>query len=139
MRNEFADGIITVDQVVRQMGVEALDANTRATNAPRGVSEIVAYRCFTTSKGVLIMRALQFNFVHHRLETVHATFALEATHGLVQLAVHEPIEGWHRGPVTQVGFILNHHGPAIDSSHNHRAASSQGSAEQFFNGGEISG
>jgi hypothetical protein len=139
LRDEFTDGIITVDQVVCQVRVKTLDTHSRTTHASRGVGEIITHGGRTTSQRVSIVRALEFNFINHRLETVHAPLTLEATHGVVQLTVDKPVERRHGRPVAQVGLILDDHRPTIDSSHDHRTTAGQRSTEQRFNGGEVSG
>jgi hypothetical protein len=83
--------------------------------------------------------ALEVLGVHQLLESVHAPIALEATHGVVQFPVHQPVQGRHRRAVAQVRLVFNNDRTTVASSHYHRAAAGERTPEEFFHHGEIIG
>lgn len=119
------------------MGVQALDADACSPHAPRRLDgpgldgDVPAARC------VGVMGALKSLRVDEFLETVHAAVTLESAHRVVQVGVDEPVEGWHRGAITKVGLVLDHHGTTVTASNDHRAAPREWSSEEFLYRGEI--
>src|SRR5487761_2083433 len=57
--DEFADGVVGADEEVRQVRVQALDADPRTTDPPLRLDHIHAHRGFATAPGVLVVGALQ--------------------------------------------------------------------------------
>jgi hypothetical protein len=131
-RDQRAYGIVEPDEKVGQVGVKAFDPHSRAANATSRLDGIRLDGRGQTSTCVLFMSASQFVRVHHSFKTVDSTLTLESADRLVELAVNQPVQSRHWGPVTQVGFVLDHDGGTVLAPHDDRASTRQRTSHESF-------
>jgi hypothetical protein len=132
VRDEFTDGIVTTNEVVRQVRVQTLHADPRATNAAGRLDAVVVDRRRESSLGVAIVGTLQLGGVDERLESVNSAIALETTHGVVQFAVDQPVQRGHGRAVTKVRLIFNDDRAAVETSYDNRAPPRQRPPHEVF-------
>jgi hypothetical protein len=83
VRHKFTYGVLFTSEEIRQVRVQTLHTHPGAANAARRLDAASLDRCRESSLRVVVVRSLQLRRVDERLEAVHATIALEATHGIV--------------------------------------------------------
>jgi hypothetical protein len=115
------------------MSVQALHADSRATDSPARLDKVSANRCDTAPLSVRIVGPLEFIRVDEGLKAVDPAVTFESTHGVVQLGIDQPKQGGQRRPVAQVRFVLDHDGPAVLGPHYHREPGIERATDQRFN------
>jgi len=138
MRHEFTDGIIRTDEVVGEMGVQALHALARATDAPAGLGTIGAHGGEAAALGVLLVSFLQRVAVDEVFESVDSPIAFDSTHGFVEIRIDQPEERRHRRSVTKVRFVFDDNRSTVESSHDDGAAPREWSTKVLLDDGDIS-
>ena len=136
-RHEFADGVVGASQIVREVRVEALHANTCAAHATTRLRCIESHARSFATRGVFVVRSLERGCIDEIFEAVNAAVTLDATHGGVHFRIDEPKQCGHWGSVTHVRLVLDHDGPSIGVTHDDCATTGQGTAEQGFDNGEV--
>ena len=120
-------------KMISQVRVQALHADACAAHATASLCEFDAHRRGVPSLRIVVVRALEILRVHELFESVHAAFALEPTHGSVQIRIHEPVERGHWRAIAQVRLVFYDDGAAVVATNNDREASRGRSTEERFN------
>jgi hypothetical protein len=128
-RHDFAHRIVRAYEEVREMRVQTLDANARASDTTYGLDEVGAYGRRTPSTGVLVVRALKVVRVHEQLEAVHPAVTFDATDRVMQFRVDQPVERGHGGAVAQVRFVLDDDGTSVNATNDHSESAGEGASE----------
>ena len=124
-------------EVIGEVRVQALDANTGAAHSPARLDSVTSQRGHVASASVVVVGAFEVLGLNESLEAVHPAGAFDATDGLVQFGINQPVQRGHRGAVAQVRLVLDHDRTPVTASHDHRAATREGAAHQCFNDGEV--
>jgi hypothetical protein len=129
----LSHGIIGADEIVRQMGVQALHPDPGAAHSPARLDEVAANGGRASAPGIVIVCSLKVVCIDERLESVDSAFTFETTHGVVQLGINEPIQSGHGRAIAQMWFVLDHHRASVSTPHYDRETSTEGTADQSFN------
>src|SRR5664280_775488 len=81
--DECAHGILGADQKVRQVRVQTLHSDARATHSPSRLDEVRSHRRCLATRPILLVRSSQLLGVDEVLKTVHAAVTLETTDRVV--------------------------------------------------------
>ncbi len=81
--DERAHGVVGADEVVRQVGVEALHPEARAPHATSGLGEFGSHCRVGAAPRVLVVGALQVLGVDEILEAMDTAMTLESAHRVV--------------------------------------------------------
>jgi hypothetical protein len=138
-RDEFTNGITGSDEIVGQMGVQALHAFTRASDTAAGLWAVGALGGEAAPRGVLFVRSLQRVGVDEVFESVDSPVALYSTHGIVEIWIDQPEECRHRRGITKVRFVFDDDRTTVESSHDDGAASRERSTKVLLDDGNIGG
>jgi hypothetical protein len=114
--DEIPDGIVMTREMMSEVRMEALHPDARAAHPTAGLRQIRAHGRGGSPLGVLIVSSLEIFCVDELLESVHATFALEATHRVVQFWVHKPVQRRHGSAIAKVRFVFDHDWAAVVAS-----------------------
>ncbi len=128
--DQFADGVVRADEVIRQMRVQALHTNASAPDSAPGLHGFDAHGGDPASFGVGVVGRSKTDWIDHRFESMDPSIALESTDRGVKFGIDQPEQRRHRRRISQVRLVFDDHWSTVETSSNDRTASRQGTADQ---------
>ena len=119
--------------------MEALHPHSRPTHSAARRGCVETRHVGVTAARVLLVRASKDLGVDERFVAVHSPGSFEATDRLVQVGIHQPVQGGHRSPVTKVRLVLDHDRRAVTASHHHAETALHLAAHQVLDGDDVGG
>jgi hypothetical protein len=97
--HQLTNGIVVTREVIRQMGVQTLQASPGSPNPATGLGTLAADRRGLPAASVGVVRRGEGLGIYQGLKSMHTPLTLETTHGLVKFGINQPVQRGHRRSV----------------------------------------